>query len=275
MEATRLLDAPNATDREAPDAPTPLAWVASAQEIALRHAAEAAALPAPPEPTAEEVTAAEKEGLTHQLGILGFPAEDLYPEWSGLPQEWRARAKVYLRELPRYVTQGMGMIASSKFGGGKTMLLALIVRAALQHDIECAYSLSGKALLYACKQVDGRADARARSFNNFDEPVDERKRWPWETTPLLLLDDLDYIPGRGYDPEREAWDTIGDLLYTRMAAGLATCICTNLAIDDPQEKTGLLNKPGMDRVQDRALVYLPQSLWVVTERPTQRTTGGK
>jgi len=219
---------------------------------------------APAAPTEEQQRQQEADALTGYLARLGFPRENWEPEWSRLPEGWAARTRAYHLDLPRYVNSGIGMILSGLRGSGKSCLLALLARAAKKHEIDCAYVLDGRTLLYQCQLIDRKQEARAGAYDALGEDTDLRKHWPHERTPLVLLDDLDYIPAGGYDPERNAWDVIGAYIYARMARGLATCIAANLTPD------GLLGKPGMDRVEDRATVYLPDSLRLIAGRGTQR-----
>ena len=267
MSATRL--STNETEREAPPVPRPLN-IGSLQQRVAEMAAEAAEAEQAAPPTEEQQRQAAADAVTQQLAILGFPVENWEPEWERLPQDWQGRASAYLSSLPDYIEQGMGMMASSRTGGGKTSLLALIARAAAKHNIDCAYCLNGRTLLYQIALVDRRQQTRAGAYDALGEDLDLEKRWPHQDTPLLLLDDIDYIPGAGYDPERDGWDTIGAFLYARMASGRATCLATNLPIVTVGQTVGLLDKPGMGRVADRATVYLPESLRVITARPTQR-----
>lgn len=266
--------------REAPEEPTALFGlehkpprmaevlsapsVAEAQAIALRRAREVAALPVPPPPTQEEMAELQAAALAGHMARLGFPVENWCPSYISLPEEWRGRAGAYISSLPQYVNAGVGLLVSARMGSGKTSLLALVARAAQKHDITCAYVMNGRTLLYQCRLVDRKQEARAGGFDATAEEADLRKHWPHESTELVLLDDVDYIPGGGYDPEREAWDVIGAYLYERMARGQATCVATNLP---PSQ---LLEKPGMDRVRDRATVYLPDTLHLVTQRGSQR-----
>lgn len=262
-----LRSSASAAQREAPDLPTRLAspaTIADLQAIALRRAQEAQGH-VPPEPTEEDVRQQQADALTGYLARLGFPRENWEPEWSLLPEGWAGRSAAYQRDLSHYVASGIGMVLSGKRGCGKSSLLALIARAAESHEMPCAYVLNGRTLLYQCQLIDRRAQARASAYELLSEDTDVAKHWPHERTALLLLDDVDYIPGGGYDPEREAWDVIGAYLYTRMARGQATCIATNLTPDE------LLSKPGLDRVKDRATVYLPESLRLIAGRGTQRT----
>lgn len=272
------------TTQEAPAAPSPLFGISHQQDplaevvaaltlddakaIALRRAREAAEAPQPPPPTREEKQQQQADALTGYLARLGFPVENWQPEWEGLPQEWRGRVKAYTGDLASYVRRGCGMVAAGQKGSGKSSLFALIARAAQAAEIDCAYVLDGRTLIYQCQLIDRRSEARAGSFDALGDDLDLRKHWPHENVPLVFCDDIDYIPGGGYDPEREAWDRIGAFLYARMARGMATCLATN---QTPQD---LFDRPGMERVKDRATVYLPQSLWVVTQRPTQRGAHG-
>lgn len=258
----------SAEEREAPDLPTRVVYasaVSDAVAIALRRAQEAE-VRVPAEPTQEQQRQQEVDAITGYLARLGFPAENWQPEWSRLPEGWAARTGAYHRDLPRYVASGLGMILSGQRGSGKSCLLALLARSAEKHNLDCAYVLDGRTLLYQCHLIDRKQEARAGSYEALGEDTDLRKHWPHERTPLVLLDDVDYIPAGGYDPERNAWDVIGAYLYARMArGGHATCLATNLT------PTQLLDKPGLDRVKDRATLYLPESLRLIAGRGTQRT----
>lgn len=274
---TRLLTN-DETDREAPPAPTPLfdpQSITRAREIAARMQQEAASREPETEPTAEERKQQQADLVTGVLARMGFPVENWAPEWTGLPEEWRGRTSAYIDDLEQYVQAGQGMLVSAYTGAGKTSLLALIARAAMKHSIPCAYVLNGRTLLYQCRMIDRKQEARAGDYGAAGEDASLWKHWPHERTDLLLLDDVDYIPGVGFDPERNGWDMIGAFLYERMAAGLATCLCTNLPFrtmpgTDGAEVVGLLDKPSMDRVRDRAERYLPDSLRLVTKRGSQR-----
>ncbi len=279
LRTQSLISSASADLREAPKVPTALfglhhhrdqmeevlsaPTVEEAQAIAMRRAQEAQTH-APQEPTEEDMRQQEADALTGYLARLGFPRENWEPEWGQLPEGWAGRCAAYHRDLPRYVANGVGMILSGERGSGKSCLLALIARAAEKHKLNCAYVLNGRTLLYQCQMVDRRAQTRASAYELLSEDADLQKHWPHERTPLVLLDEVDYIPAGGYDPERNAWDVIGAYLYARMARGYATCLASNLTPDQ------LLDRPGMDRVKDRATVYLPESLRLIAGRGTQR-----
>jgi len=214
---------------------------------------------------------ARRDRLLHHLGILGFPAENLsVPIPAMLPDDWRGAASAYLGSLAKYVANGMGFVATSQHGGGKTTLLALAATVAFDAGIPCAYFANGGTLIYAVRMIQRRQDARAGAFENFAEDVDLTQRWPASACPIVLLDDVQYFPVGGYNAEAAGWETVAAFLYARMAAGLATCLAANIPALRAGGVDGILDKPGMGPVRDRATVYLPESLRLVTERGSQR-----
>lgn len=269
------------TDREAPDVPTPFRAVpplpegATAEEQAaiLDQAGFhglAASIRAGADPAAQVAPPSENERDCAYLAELRFPAENQRPQWDGLPEEWRGPLRAYTAQLRGYVATGQGVYLCGAVGRGKTSALAMIARAARRHEVTCEYVLNGEELLWQCGLVDSRAKTRATSFDAIGEDLNMHKQWPHMDVRLLLLDDLDYIPGVGYAPEREGWDTIGRFLYARMARGLATCIAANVTLEAVGDQRGLLSKPELQRVASRWQRAMPEELRMIATRGDMR-----
>lgn len=176
------------------------------------------------------------------LEAMGFPVANRKPAWALVPQDCRQQLVAYCESLQVHVTQGMGLFLGSAVGAGKTSMLALLAQRAEQLHVPAAYVVAGFALHEILKQDRGA----------------------YQTTPLLLLDDLDYVSTAGYEQEQRSWDLIGQALYLRDAAGLSTVVACN----DTWEV--IAGKPGMARVVSRWARSIPEQFRLETGRGDQR-----
>lgn len=207
------------------------------REAALRH-------------LQEQYPAGGSEGVDVPalLAGLGFPARNrVEPGADRVPADMWPGLETYCLNLPTRVARGEGLSLTGGVGAGKTSALAWLAWYAALAGVPCAYCLAGWDAVDAIRQEGSRV---------------------WQTVPLLLLDDLDYVSSEGYEGEVRSWDALGRFLYLRDAEGLSVIWASNLAYHE------VCRKPGMARVASRWEVSIPTQFRLGTMAGDQRVSSG-
>ena len=185
------------------------------------------------------------------LGELGFPRENLQPEWQRVPSGCVERLRDYSDSLHERHDKREGLFLGAGLGAGKTSMFALLALKARELKLSCGYVLAGWELVEACSE----------------------ERHPWSDVDLLFLDDLDYVSTAGYEGEARSWDCIGRYLYRHYAGAGLVCIASNLQYVELAGERGKQGKPakvGLERVASRWDVTLPRRWRMETGAADQR-----
>jgi hypothetical protein len=176
-------------------------------------------------PIARSEARSQADRVAHWLTSHGVDVAYHSADLAQVDESVRPRVEGYLERLASHVNAGQGLLIMGRPGRGKTSILALIARRALQLGIRGVYLVRSYDLYDA---LCGRGtDA---------ELVESRARH----CALLLLDDF----GAAYEHDFPAARLEG-VMEGRSAGLLATCVTTNLS------RSALCNHQEYQRTYDR------------------------